>query len=122
MSDDDRSPTRGSAWGLDTPRGEDWRDRALCAQVDVGEMFFPEKSGSVREAKRVCMGCEVRAACLDYALRTEQDFGVFGGLSERERHRMKRGLPLKKPSKAPPRRNANGHGWSCKCSACGRAA
>ena len=44
-----------------------WQERALCAQTDP-EAFFPEKGGSTREAKRVCLSCEVRGECLEYAL------------------------------------------------------
>lgn len=66
-----------------------WQDRALCAQTDP-EAFFPEKGGSTREAKRVCRSCEVRAECLDYALENDERFGIWGGLSERERRRIKR--------------------------------
>ncbi len=66
-----------------------WQDRALCAQTDP-EAFFPEKGGSTREAKRVCRGCEVKAECLDYALENDERFGIWGGMSERERRRLKR--------------------------------
>jgi WhiB family redox-sensing transcriptional regulator len=66
-----------------------WQERALCAQTDP-EAFFPEKGGSTREAKRVCGGCEVRAECLGYALEHDERFGIWGGLSERERRRLKR--------------------------------
>ena len=66
-----------------------WQDRALCAQTDP-EAFFPEKGGSTREAKRVCTGCEVRVPCLEYALANDERFGIWGGLSERERRRVKR--------------------------------
>mgnify|MGYP006286026699 FL=1 len=66
-----------------------WHDRALCAQTDP-EAFFPEKGGSTREAKRVCASCEVRAECLEYALANDERFGIWGGLSERERRRVKR--------------------------------
>jgi WhiB family redox-sensing transcriptional regulator len=66
-----------------------WQERALCAQTDP-ESFFPEKGGSTREAKRICVGCEVRAECLDYALAHDERFGIWGGLSERERRRLKR--------------------------------
>ena len=66
-----------------------WQERALCAQTDP-EAFFPEKGGSTREAKRVCSGCEVRAECLEYALGHDERFGIWGGLSERERRRLKR--------------------------------
>lgn len=66
-----------------------WQERALCAQTDP-EAFFPEKGGSTREAKRVCQGCEVKAECLDYALANDERFGIWGGLSERERRKLKR--------------------------------
>jgi WhiB family redox-sensing transcriptional regulator len=68
-----------------------WQDRALCAQTDP-EAFFPEKGGSTREAKRICSGCEVKAECLEYALHNDERFGIWGGLSERERRRLKRGI------------------------------
>jgi len=70
---------------------EQWQDNALCAQTDP-EAFFPEKGGSTREAKRICSGCEVKAECLEYALHNDERFGIWGGLSERERRRLKRGI------------------------------
>lgn len=66
-----------------------WQDQALCAETDP-EAFFPEKGGSTREAKRVCRRCPVRAECLAYALERDERFGIWGGLSERERRRLKR--------------------------------
>ena len=66
-----------------------WQERALCAQTDP-EAFFPEKGGSTREAKRVCASCEVREECLEYALANDERFGIWGGLSERERRKLKR--------------------------------
>jgi WhiB family redox-sensing transcriptional regulator len=66
-----------------------WQERALCAQTDP-EAFFPEKGGSTREAKKVCVGCEVRSECLEYALAHDERFGIWGGLSERERRKLKR--------------------------------
>lgn len=71
----------------DGPMG--WQERALCAQTDP-EAFFPEKGGSTREAKRVCTGCDVRSECLEYALANDERFGIWGGLSERERRKLKR--------------------------------
>ena len=65
-----------------------WRLDALCAETDP-ESFFPEKGGSTREAKRVCSGCEVRAECLEFALANDERFGIWGGLSERERRRLR---------------------------------
>lgn len=66
-----------------------WQEQALCAQTDP-EAFFPEKGGSTREAKAVCASCEVRAQCLEYALENDERFGIWGGMSERERRRLKR--------------------------------
>jgi WhiB family redox-sensing transcriptional regulator len=66
-----------------------WQASALCAQTDP-EAFFPEKGGSTREAKSVCRVCEVRQECLEYALANDERFGIWGGLSERERRRLKR--------------------------------
>lgn len=66
-----------------------WQQRALCAQTDP-EAFFPEKGGSTREAKAVCQACEVREECLEYALANDERFGIWGGLSERERRRLRR--------------------------------
>lgn len=66
-----------------------WQDRALCAQTDP-EAFFPEKGGSTREAKKVCASCDVRSECLEYALENDERFGIWGGLSERERRKLKR--------------------------------
>ena len=66
-----------------------WQDQALCAQTDP-EAFFPEKGGSTREAKRVCASCDVRSDCLEYALANDERFGIWGGMSERERRRLKK--------------------------------
>jgi WhiB family redox-sensing transcriptional regulator len=67
----------------------EWQAKALCAQTDP-EAFFPEKGGSNRDAKKVCHECEVRQECLEYALNNEELFGIWGGMSERERRKLKR--------------------------------
>jgi WhiB family redox-sensing transcriptional regulator len=67
-----------------------WQTDALCAQTDP-EAFFPEKGGSTRDAKKICTSCEVRAQCLEYALLNDERFGIWGGLSERERRKLRRG-------------------------------
>lgn len=86
--------TRRSAWGLELGiPDEPWRDDAICAQTDP-EAFFPEKGGSTKEAKKICQGCPVRHECLQYALDHEERFGIWGGLSERERRRLKRGIDV----------------------------
>ena len=70
---------------------QEWQEQALCAQTDP-EAFFPEKGGSNREAKRICQACAVRDECLEYALLNDERFGIWGGLSERERRRLKRDI------------------------------
>ncbi|MEY3019155.1 MAG: putative transcriptional regulator, WhiB family [Actinomycetota bacterium] len=66
-----------------------WMIDARCLDADP-EAFFPEKGGSTREAKRICSACPVRDECLEYALANDERFGIWGGLSERERRRVKR--------------------------------
>ena len=67
----------------------DWQADALCAETDP-EAFFPEKGGSTRDAKRICDTCEVRQQCLEYALENDERFGIWGGLSERERRKLRK--------------------------------
>lgn len=66
-----------------------WQSDAMCAQADP-EAFFPEKGGSTKEAKRVCQDCPVRTKCLAEALKNDERFGVWGGLSERERRALRK--------------------------------
>src|SRR5499427_8098019 len=66
-----------------------WQDLANCLGVDP-DLFFPERGASTREAKEVCRGCVVRQECLEYALANGEKFGIWGGLSERERRRIRR--------------------------------
>jgi len=74
---------------MDEDAAPSWQERALCAQTDP-EAFFPEKGGSTRDAKKICTTCEVKAQCLEYALQNDERFGIWGGLSERERRRLRR--------------------------------
>ena len=66
-----------------------WQAQANCLGVDP-DLFFPERGASTREAKEVCRGCVVRNDCLEYALDNGEKFGIWGGLSERERRRLRR--------------------------------
>jgi WhiB family redox-sensing transcriptional regulator len=66
-----------------------WQSDSLCAQTDP-EAFFPEKGGSTRDAKKICASCEVRMHCLEYALENDERFGIWGGLSERERRKLRK--------------------------------
>lgn len=76
------------------PATQDWRHAAACLEEDP-ELFFPiGESGpallQIEQAKAVCARCEVRETCLRWALDTGQDAGVWGGLSESERRRVRR--------------------------------
>jgi WhiB family redox-sensing transcriptional regulator len=66
-----------------------WQQYANCLGVDP-DLFFPERGASTREAKEVCRGCVVREDCLEYAIVHAEKFGIWGGLSERERRRIRR--------------------------------
>lgn len=70
-----------------------WQTRANCMGVDP-DLFFPERGQSTREAKEVCRGCVVREDCLEYALANGEKFGIWGGMSERERRRLRRARAL----------------------------
>lgn len=74
---------------MTAPLKEEWQDDALCAQVGT-EVFFPPKGGNTLDAKLICEGCDVILQCLEYALANEHSmrFGIFGGLSERERRKL----------------------------------
>lgn len=65
-------------------------DQALCSQVG-SDVWFPEKGQSTREAKEVCKQCPIRERCLTIALERDERYGVWGGLSERERRKLKKG-------------------------------
>jgi WhiB family redox-sensing transcriptional regulator len=76
-------------------RYDDWREHAACRDEDP-ELFFPlsEIGPGARqadEAKAVCARCPVREQCLEYALDNGLDHGIFGGLTESERRRLRRG-------------------------------
>ncbi|GGT05475.1 hypothetical protein GCM10010254_27190 [Streptomyces chromofuscus] len=83
----------GTLWVMhfetSTPVDTAWQAEALCAQTGA-DFFFPEPGSSVREAKRICGLCEMRTACLDFALANDERFGVWGGLSEKERLQLRR--------------------------------
>jgi len=76
-----------------------WQLSANCLGVDP-DLFFPERGASTKEAKAVCQGCEVRVDCLEYALANGEKFGIWGGLSERERRRIRRQRALARAAEA----------------------
>jgi WhiB family redox-sensing transcriptional regulator len=66
-----------------------WQDRANCKGANA-DLFFPERGASTRAAKAICRECQVREECLEFAITTGEKFGIWGGLSERERRRIRR--------------------------------
>lgn len=88
----DHSNAGSSAAAQDAPvedAAESWQSFANCLGVDP-DLFFPERGASTKEAKQVCQSCVVREDCLEYALANGEKFGIWGGLSERERRRIRR--------------------------------
>ena len=84
----------------EAPEERSWHDQANCLGVDP-DLFFPERGASTREAKEVCRGCVVREACLEYALSNGEKFGIWGGMSERERRRLRRARALARRGLGP---------------------
>ncbi len=73
---------------------DDWRDLAACRDTDP-DLFFPVGTTGpaieqIENAKAVCAQCEVRESCLEFALTTNQDSGIWGGTSEEERRKIRR--------------------------------
>ncbi len=66
-----------------------WNDFGNCDGVDP-DLFFPTQGESTKAAKEICRGCVVRMECLEYALTNGEKFGIWGGMSERERRRIRR--------------------------------
>ena len=76
-------------WRSTSAQDVRWRAEAACRERSVG-MFFPEQ-GEPSSARRVCVRCPVRQPCLEYALVTGQEHGVWGGSTARERNLIRRG-------------------------------
>jgi WhiB family redox-sensing transcriptional regulator len=66
-----------------------WRDEAACRGFET-EIFFPITDEDAGPAKAICATCPVREACLEFALVTRQEDGIWGGLTEAERRRIRR--------------------------------
>lgn len=78
---------------------------ALCAQTDP-EIFFPNKgdSGSAADAKAICKQCEVQKECLAWAITNGEEYGVWGGLTPKERRSLReRGKPVTRRLPITPR-------------------
>lgn len=68
-----------------------WHTDAACRGVDP-ELFFPDRGGPVDLAKQICAGCPVAVDCLDQAIRNREAFGIWGGMSERQRRKVRGAL------------------------------
>ncbi|MFO7293053.1 MAG: WhiB family transcriptional regulator [Actinomycetes bacterium] len=66
-----------------------WQDYANCRGADA-DLFFPERGASTRKAKAICAECQVRQECLEFAIQIGEKFGIWGGMSERERRKIRR--------------------------------
>jgi WhiB family redox-sensing transcriptional regulator len=80
---------RWAAWDV-----ERWRQHAACRDVDP-EVFFPvgvtgAAVAAIAAAKAICQDCAARAACLEFAVSTNQEYGIWGGASEEERRDIRR--------------------------------
>lgn len=69
----------------------DWMNQAACLGANP-ELFFPDRGENLdaEEARQICRGCSFREDCLEYALANHERFGVWGGMSERDRRRLRR--------------------------------
>lgn len=82
------------AWSRATWDAEGWRDESACRHTDPA-VFFPIGAGpsaavQTALAKSVCAGCPVVQECLIFAVTTNQEYGVWGGLDEEERREVRR--------------------------------
>jgi WhiB family redox-sensing transcriptional regulator len=64
-----------------------WQSRASCRGL-AADLFFPSPEEDSSPAKLICAGCPVRLACLGFALERSEKYGIWGGLTERERSRL----------------------------------
>lgn len=80
---------------VETDQVRDWRDQAVCSSEEVTQIFFPvgvtgQAAVQIEDAKAVCVECPVRQECLEYAITTNQEYGIWGGTSEEERRVLRR--------------------------------
>ncbi|MCU1395639.1 MAG: WhiB family regulatory protein [Ilumatobacteraceae bacterium] len=66
-----------------------WSRSAICETADP-DLFFPQPGTDTTYARSMCKACPVRRQCLDYALETKQKFGIWGGMTESQRRRLRR--------------------------------
>lgn len=85
-----------ASFGSSTKIPLEWRGQSACVDSPTGaKLFFPvgvtgPAEIQIRQAKAVCQACPVQTACLDYAITTNQEYGIWGGTSEEERRVLRR--------------------------------
>jgi WhiB family redox-sensing transcriptional regulator len=70
-------------------QGLEWQDRALCREIG-GDIWFPESRESADPAKKICARCPVAQECFEYSLEIGEEFGIWGGVSEKGRRDIRR--------------------------------
>jgi len=70
-------------------KGQEWMASGLCGQIGIPDRFYPS-GGDTREVQKICEACPVRTECLQWALDNDERFGIWGGVGEKARRRMKR--------------------------------
>lgn len=108
-----RSPggLTGASRGLYSSAMTNWRLRSACQEAPMADLiFFPPNGRSINEALSYCNRCEVRETCLEEALDNDIDFGIWGGLSAKDRRKILRfrselngKLPINPRAKKPKR-------------------
>lgn len=68
---------------------EDWMLSGACVDMNPELWFTPPENPAVKQAVAICQTCPVRVRCLDYALATDSAWGVWGGLTEKQRRKIK---------------------------------
>ena len=82
---------------------DDWRKKASCRSVDP-DLFFPIGTtglalDQIESAKAVCRSCDAMTDCLEFALTTNQESGVWGGTSEEERRKLRKAYVARQRSR-----------------------
>lgn len=72
--------------------GELWRTKALCKSGEVSVDFFSDEKHEIKLAKGICRQCSVAHECLEFAVRNQEKYGVWGGFTPRERNKVTRAI------------------------------
>ena len=94
-----------------------WRDLRACADLPTA-MFYPATGEHGRAAKAVCAGCPVAADCLESAMANSEEFGIWGGKSERQRRAMRYEARNGAPLGADAAHGVYRYNTGCRCNIC----